>query len=148
MSTRKMAGRAAGVFLMLLSWGPSAHAAEQAFKVIANPSVKVVQIKRQDLAAIFLAQARRWADGQATAPVDQSAQSEVRSAFSREVLGQAVVAVQNYWMQRISSRQGWPPTVKTSDGDVMAYVAATPGAIGYVSSGAALDPGVREVRLD
>lgn len=143
-----MAGRAAGVLLMLLSWAPSVHAAEQAFKVIANPSVRTAQMKRQEVAAIFLAQARRWADGQATAPVDQSAQSEVRSAFSRDVLGQAVAAVQAYWMQRISSRQGWPPTVKTTDGDVMAYVAATPGAIGYVSSGATLEPGVREVRLD
>ena len=148
MSTRKMAGRAAGAFLMLLCWAPSAHAVEQAFKVIANPSVRAAQMKRQDLAAIFLAQARRWADGQAAAPVDQSAQSEVRSAFSRDVLGQAVAAVQAYWMQRISSRQGWPPTVKTTDGDVMAYVAATPGAIGYVSAGATVDPGVREVRLD
>lgn len=137
----------AALSALLLSALP-ASAGEQAFKVIVNPSVQGAQMKRQDVAAIFLVQTTRWGGGEAIAPVDQSAQSPVRAAFSLGVLGQPVVAVQAYWMQRISGRRGWPPAVKTSDADVMAYVAGTPGAIGYVSSSASLDPGVREVRLD
>lgn len=138
---------AAALSALLLSALP-APAAEQAFKLIVNPSVQGAQMKRQDVAAIFLVQTIRWGGGEAIVPVDQSAQSPVRAAFSLGVLGQPVVAVQAYWMQRISGRRGWPPVVKASDAEVMAHVAGTPGAIGYVSSSASLDPGVREVRLD
>jgi len=40
-----------------------------------------------------------------------------------------------------------PPPVKQTDQDVLAFVAATPGAIGYVSTSIPLPEGVREIAI-
>jgi ABC-type phosphate transport system substrate-binding protein len=40
-----------------------------------------------------------------------------------------------------------PPPVKTSDEEIVAFVASTPGAIGYVSSGTPLPDTVREIAV-
>jgi ABC-type phosphate transport system substrate-binding protein len=71
-------------------------------------------------------------------PVDQSAGSQVRSAFTRAVLsvegmGQ-ISAVQNFWLQQVYSGRNTPPLVKAADADVLAFVAGTPGAVGYVGA--------------
>jgi ABC-type phosphate transport system substrate-binding protein len=122
-----------------------AHAAA-AFRVIVHPDVKGAQIPRAVLSAIFLKQALKWGDGRPVVPVDQSVQSAVRRQFSADVLKQGIVEVQVYWQRRITAGQV-PPPVKTSDEDVVAFVASTPGAIGYVSSSATLPGTVREVTV-
>jgi len=120
--------------------------AAAAFRVIVHPQVKGGQITRAVLSAIFLKQAPRWGDGSPVVPVDQSVQSAVRRAFSNEVLKQGTVEVQFYWQRRISAGQV-PPPVKTSDEEVLAFVASTPGAIGYVSSTTPVPATVREVAV-
>ena len=125
--------------------GKDASAAA-AFRVIVNPDVKGSQMPRSVLAAIFLKQALKWGDGRAVVPVDQSVQSAVRRSFSNEVLKQGIVEVQVYWQRKITAGQV-PPPVKTSDEEVLAFVASTPGAIGYVSSSTSLPATVREVTV-
>jgi ABC-type phosphate transport system substrate-binding protein len=120
--------------------------AAAAFRVIVHPDVKGSQMPRSVLSAIFLKQALKWGDGRPVVPVDQSVQSEVRRHFSNEVLKQGIVEVQVYWQRRITAGQV-PPPVKTSDEDVVSFVASTPGAIGYVSSSATLPATVREVTV-
>ena len=70
--------------------------------------------------------------------MDQSAGSPVRSAFTRTVLSVEgmgkISAVQNFWLQQVYSGQSTPPPVKPADGDVIAFVTANPGAIGYVGA--------------
>ena len=65
-------------------------------------------------------------------PVDQSAGSPVRSAFTRAVLsvegmGQ-ISAVQNFWLQQVYSGRSTPPPVKATDAEILAFVAANPGS--------------------
>lgn len=120
--------------------------AAAAFRVIVHPQVKGSQIPRAVLTAIFLKQALKWGDGRPVVPVDQSVQSAVRRQFSNDVLQQGIVEVQVYWQRKITAGLV-PPPVKTSDDDVVAFVASTPGAIGYVSSGATLPESVREVAV-
>lgn len=120
--------------------------ADTGVKVIVNPQVKGTQITRTALAQLFLKQAPRWADGVAAQPVDQSIKSPVRSAFSSRVLGQPLIEVQIYWQKKMS--QGvTPPPVRTTDEDVVAYVAETPGAIGYVSTTAAVPETVKTIEV-
>jgi ABC-type phosphate transport system substrate-binding protein len=118
--------------------------AAAAFRVIVHPQVKGSEIPRAVLSAIFLKQALKWGDGRPVVPVDQSVQSAVRRAFSNDVLRQGIVEVQVYWQRKITAGQV-PPPVKTSDEEVMAFVASNPGAIGYVSSSTTLPDTVREV---
>ncbi len=130
-----------------LAVGPGpAVSATAAFRMIVHPQVKGSQIPRPVLRSIFLKQALKWGDGRPVVPVDQSIQSAVRRVFSNEVLEQGIVEVQVYWQRRISAGLV-PPPVKASDEDVLAFVASTPGAIGYVSAGTTLPDSVREVTV-
>ena len=123
---------------------------EGGFRVIVSANNPLTSVKRDDLARIFLKKLTRAKDGQELSPVDQSARSAVRAAFSERVLVKEgldkISAVENYWRQQIYSGRGAPPAVKTSDDEVRKFVAATPGAIGYVGEKADLT-GVKPVTV-
>jgi ABC-type phosphate transport system substrate-binding protein len=118
--------------------------ADATFRVIVHPQVKGSQIPRAALTSIFLKQAPRWGDGSSVLPVDQSVRSLVRKAFCSDVLQQGLVEVQVYWQRKIATGVV-PPPVRTTDEEIVSFVASTPGAIGYVSSSALLPDSVREV---
>ena len=48
-----------------------------------------------------------------------------------------------YWQRRVSADHVFPPPVKDSDQEVLGYVAATSGAIGYVGPDTAIPEGVK-----
>jgi len=129
---------AALVMSALMGTVPAPAADEHPFIVIVAATNPVSSIKRQELARLFLRKTSRWSDGREVLPVDQSVGSPVRSAFTRTVLaveGMAQIsAVQNFWLQQVYSGRSAPPPVKPTDADVLAFVAANPGAIGYVGT--------------
>ena len=123
--------------------------ATDSFVVVVNASVAGATVHRADLAAVFLKKAVRWGDGSPAVPVDQSGTSHVRKDFSEGVLHMPVMAVVQYWGRQLASMTASlrPPTVKGSEYEVLVYVAKTSGAVGYVSSGTALPPGVKAVTV-
>lgn len=147
--------RVLAVALGVLAWNAGGLAwtetPESGYRVIVDEASPVTGLKRAELARIFLKKQTRWKDGKEVAPVDQSARSPVRAAFSRDVLAveglEKISAVENYWRQLIYSGRGTPPTVKNGDEDVRVFVAATPGGIGYVSDKAALT-GVKALKIE
>ena len=81
-------------------------------------------------------------------PVDQSGTSAVRKAFSESVLGMPVATAVQYWQkQMFATNPLRPPAVKGSDAEVIAFVAKTEGAVGYVSKAAALPAGVKAIAV-
>ena len=140
------------LFAFLVAAAVTFTAAAQAadsFVVVVNASVAGTTVRRTDLAAVFLKKALRWGDGSPANPVDQSGTSPVRKGFSESVLHMPVMGVVQYWGKQLVSMASSvrPPTVKGSDEEVMAYVAKTSGAVGYVANGAALPPGVKAVTI-
>ena len=142
----KMKKSFASVALALLLV-PAVQASEADVKVVTNASTGGVQIKREALRVAFLGTSARWADGQPVLAVDQSVRSSVRARFSESLLSQSVIAVQAHWMSQISSGKGRPPLTKASDAEVIAYVQATPGAIGYVAGDTSIEPGVKVLQV-
>jgi ABC-type phosphate transport system substrate-binding protein len=122
--------------------GEPAAPGPPAFQVIVNVEVRGNQIPRTVLSSIFLKEAVRWGDGHRVTPVDQSLRSPVREEFSKVVLQESIDAVQQIWNRKLT-RGVMPPIVKSSDDEVVAYVAETAGAIGYVSRGVSLPPSVK-----
>ena len=53
-----------------------------------------------------------------------------------------------YWQKMIFSGREVPPPEKTSSAEVVAYVRANRGAIGYVAADAALGAGVRVLKIE
>jgi ABC-type phosphate transport system substrate-binding protein len=121
-------------------------AVDTTFRVIVHHEVKGAKISRSILSSIFLKTAPKWGDGSAILPVDQSVRSTVRRSFSGDVLMQGIAEVQLYWQRKMSSGVT-PPPVKTSDEEVVAFVASTPGAIGYVTVAAPLPESVKTIQL-
>jgi ABC-type phosphate transport system substrate-binding protein len=125
----------------------SQTAPEEAFIVVISADSPTRSVRRDELARIYLKKDTRWPDETQAEPVDQTRRSPVRLAFTRAVLGfQQPSAVESYWQQQQFSGRATPPLVKGSDAEVMAYVAMRPGAVGYVSSTAALQ-GVRALTV-
>ena len=126
--------------LAALALVPAPEAAAPGYKVVVASANPVTAIDRGELAKVFLRNVTRWKDGREIAPVDQSGRSEVRTEFTKDVLEKAgmsrISAVESYWQQQIYSGRGVPPPVKASDAEVVAFVVANPGAIGYVSAAA------------
>ena len=64
------------------------------------------------------------------------------------VLGMPVAAAVQYWQgQMVAGNRLRPPSVRGSDAEVIAFVAKTEGAVGYVSKAAALPPGVKAIAV-
>ena len=130
---------------LALAAAPS-PASNAAYRIIVHHEVKGTRIPRATLSSIFLKQVPKWGDGSPIFPIDQSVRSDVRRSFSGDVLNQGVAEVQLYWQRKMATGIV-PPPVKTSDEDVMAFVASTPGAIGYVSASAAIPESVKSLEL-
>ena len=113
------------------------------FKVIVHSSQPGTAIDRALLTRIYLGGASRWGDGTPVTPVDQSARLPVRSSFCVGGLGMPLGRVQSHWVDLVSTSRRRPPMVKRSDEEVIAFVGATRGAIGYVSAGAAIPDAVK-----
>ena len=118
----------------------------QGFQVIAHPGVAESEISAAELSKVFLKKATKLESGVAVKPVDQPPASKTRDAFSKAVHGRGASQIESYWQQQIFAGKDVPPDTKPSDADVIAYVSSTPGAIGYVSAGAA-PAGVKVIKV-
>jgi TonB family protein len=109
-------------------------------KVIANASLKADVISAPELRRIFLQESSSLDNGTRLAPVLEK-DGPVHKAFSQEYLGRTQEDLQTYYRALVFTGRGSMPKVLGSDAEVVAYVAATRGAIGYVSndSDAAVD---------
>jgi ABC-type phosphate transport system substrate-binding protein len=121
--------------------------AEDRFKLVAHAATGVKRLTRAEVSDLFLKRSSQLPGGAAAVPVDQSAVSPVRQSFSTDVLEKKTDAVLQYWQQQIFSGRGTPPQVKQTDAEVLAFVAQTAGAIGYVARDTALPSGVTVVEI-
>ncbi len=117
------------------------------FKLVVHESNRTVSITRAEAAQFFLKQTKTWPTGEAVAPVDQGEKSAVRRAFSKAVLKKDIGAVRGYWQAQVFSGRGLPAPERPSDASVLAFVQSNPGAIGYVSFGADVGRGVKEIEI-
>jgi ABC-type phosphate transport system substrate-binding protein len=138
----------AAVFVILALATTASPARGEEFLVVVNPSVRGTWISRAALKALFTRSAERWGGDKAEAkPVDQSASSPVRHAFTVAVIGLSMGEVQRYWQNRVVANRVLPPPVKANDDDVLLYVASTSGAVGYVAPGTPIPAGVKVISI-
>jgi ABC-type phosphate transport system substrate-binding protein len=138
----------AGLALLLGTIPSAARLEAQAsrpFVVVVHESNPTTSISRDELSRIFLKKITVWRSKHPVAVVDQRESSSVREQFTRTVHRREVSSVASFWQQQIFAGRAVPPAQRTSDADVMSFVANNPDAIGYVSAGTQLVPGVRAV---
>ena len=135
------------VILTGLVWTVPTVASGQGFKVVVNEANPAETISKQQLEDLFMKKTATWSDGRRALPVDQAASSSTRHGFSKVIFGRDVNAIKSYWQRQIFSGRGVPPPEKASDDEVLAFVRANPGAIGYVSSNTDVGSGVKVVEI-
>jgi ABC-type phosphate transport system substrate-binding protein len=141
-----MKSRLAATLVLIALAGPRPAGAADAFKVVVNARLAGRAVSRETLVQVYLGQVERWGDGKPIAAVDLSTTSPVRAAFSQAVLGMSVLSVRQHWTRTMTAGH-FPPLARATDEDVIAFVSARPGAVGYVSADAVLPDSVRAVAV-
>jgi ABC-type phosphate transport system substrate-binding protein len=106
-------------------------------KVIANSSVGASSITADDLKGVFLGTKTALSDGSQVEPVVLK-EGATRQEFLKEYVGKTDAAFETYFRSMVFTGKAPMPKAVGSDADMVAYVAKTKGAIGYVSAGAAV----------
>lgn len=102
-------------------------------KVIANQSVRVDTISAEELKSVFLEERHSLGDGTHVEPV-LAPQGAAHETFLKQYLSKSDDALQTYYRSLAFTGRGSIPKALASDIQVVAYVARTRGAIGYVGS--------------
>lgn len=102
-------------------------------KVIANSSVTADSISSGYLKSVYLRERSILGDGTHVEPV-LAKSGGAHQAFLRQYLGKSDQALQMYYDTLVFTGKGSKPKALGSDAEVVAYVARTRGAIGYVSA--------------
>ena len=113
----------------------ASQAAAADLKVIANSSVAASSISVDELKAVFLATKSSLADGSRVEPVLQK-DGPAHETFLKEFIGKTDSAFETYFRSLVFTGKASMPKTTASDAEMVAYVAKTKGAIGYVSAGA------------
>lgn len=120
------------------------HALAADVKIVANTSVGASSISARDIQAVFLLD-KDSVDGSHVQPVLAKGGS-AHEAFLKEYLGKNDSALKAFYRALVFTGKASMPKELGSDAEVVAYVAKTKGAIGYVSSGASTD-GVKVLQV-
>jgi hypothetical protein len=104
-------------------------------KVIANPAVGAAEISTDDLKSVFLATKTSLSDGSHVEPVLEKG-GPAHEAFLKQYLGKTSTALETYYRSLVFTGKGSMPKMLATDAEVVAYVAKTKGAVGYVSAAA------------
>lgn len=119
-------------FLLLGILAACSAASAQEVILVANKGLQVTAISAADLRAIFLGTKTRFSDGSHAVPVTLKG-GPVHEVFLRHYIGQSPGEFRAQWRKTVFTGQGAVLKAFDSESALLQYVAATPGALGYVS---------------
>jgi len=100
--------------------------------LVANKGVQISGIKDSDLRAIFTGEKTRFADGSHAVPVTLKG-GPAHEVFLKNHVREDPDEFRAQWRKAVFTGQGAMPRTFDSEAALLQYVAATPGALGYVS---------------
>lgn len=118
------------LLLGLVGCGSAARA--QDVVLVANRGVRISEIRVADLRAIFTGEKTRFADGSHAVPVTLRG-GAAHEVFLKNHIGESPDEFRAQWRKAVFTGQGAMPKAFDSESALIEYVAATPGALGYVS---------------
>jgi ABC-type phosphate transport system substrate-binding protein len=117
-----------------------------AYQIIVNPANQIESVDRNFLSNVYLKKVATWRNDWTVRPVQLSKRFPLRDQFTREILKKSPSQLRSYWNRQIFSGKAVPPPDLESQEEVISYVLANKGAIGYVAAGVNLR-GAKAVRL-
>ncbi len=128
----------------LLTWIVPPCSATEVILVV-HPANPLPAISRQDAAMIFLGKKTGWDSG-GTIHVVVNEESMVYDGFSREILKKTPLQYLLYRKKMLFNGSGIPPLTMADDDSVIAFIAGSPSAVGFIDR-RSLDGRVRELVL-
>lgn len=117
--------------------------ADSQIVVIVNKSVPVHALQSRSILDIYSLNTKEWPDGSPVVAITlKGSESTAQDFFSS--LGTRLLDMKKLWMRMLLLGEEQVPLAVNSEDDVVAKVASTPGAIGFVRKAKA-DPSVRIV---
>ncbi len=106
--------------------------------VITHPSVSDKSISKSDLKKIYLGTKIKWGNKKKIHFVTLKS-GDGHKSLLKAYINKTPSQFKNYWKKRVFTGKGKMPKSFKSDKEMIAYVAKTPGAIGYISTASAAD---------
>jgi ABC-type phosphate transport system substrate-binding protein len=119
------------LILACLTVATLGHGAE--FQIIAHPGVDATTLTKSDAKNLLLGTKARWENGtivRLAVLTGGKAHDEVISELTNRTPDQ----FDKYWKKQVFTGKGVMPESAADDTAMLAYVAKTPGALGYISS--------------
>jgi hypothetical protein len=123
----------------------AATASASPLKLIANESVTASSVSVDDVKEAFLLTSPTLGNGGRIVPVLESG-GPAHEAFLKEYVRKTDTALLTYYRSLVFTGKGTMPKILSNDEEVVAYVAKTKGAVGYVSAGTA-SPGTKTIQV-
>ena len=102
-------------------------------QIIANESIQVNSVSSEELKSLFLLNKTTLSDGSRVEPVLEKG-GPVHENFVKGIVGKTDAALQTYYRSLVFTGKASMPKTLGGDTEVIAYVAKTKGALGYVSA--------------
>jgi ABC-type phosphate transport system substrate-binding protein len=125
---------------ILLAWllsasllAPGVASATESYEVITNATVSEKTLTKTSLRAIFGMRLHTWPDGAAIKVFVMPDDAPLHAAFSKEKLNVFPYQLRSAWDRMVFSGTGQAPETVNSTEEMLAKVASTPGAIGYLT---------------
>ena len=94
-------------------------------------------ISKKTLKKILLGKEKKWEDGSPIILVMLEG-GDTHGAFVKKFAGKSAKQFTNYWRKMVFSGKGKMPQAFADEAALIAFVASTPGALGYATEGADL----------
>jgi ABC-type phosphate transport system substrate-binding protein len=104
--------------------------------VVVNAGLGVSELSKDDLQAMFEGKKGNWPAGAKVVLVTQP-DAAVHESFLKAYVGKSPSQFATAWKKIVFTGKASAPISVASDADVVAAVAKTPGAIGYLADGGA-----------
>lgn len=104
---------------------------------VAHPGVTDTAVSAGDIKNILLGTKTNWSSG----PLRLIVQTEgpVHAKVIQQYAQRSPDQFDKYWKKQVFTGKGTMPATAKSDADVIAFVASTPGAFGYVATASVTD---------
>ena len=142
-------GLVSGILLLLLLSGMLLHhvdarAEDAGAVIIANNTIPAISISKTDIQNIFLGKKTKLEGTPVTCVILQS--GDVHEQFLKAFLSRTPDQYTKYWKKMVFTGKGKSPKAFETEEEMLAYVEATEGGIGYVSTSTAVQKAV--IRLN
>ena len=113
--------------------------------LIGHPGIPADSLPEGDVQKVFLGKTGTWSDGSRVV-LSMVDRDDLSDAFFKAYVKKSPKQFTTFWKKAVFSGTGEMPSEFATEAELVAFVAATPGAVGYIDEATAHD-GVKVIAI-